>query len=150
MTKSNLLLAFLFCATFRAGGQAIVSPPDREVALTGEIREIHGYGPPGYGEDKKRDAPITYWVLELPNPINVPCTPEKPKWADIDCQATKRLRLFFPDPPTDGGLELKAKAMKGHKVIVSGILHRAHTVGEMTPIYMNATELQSTHPTPKP
>jgi hypothetical protein len=151
MTKSNLLLSFLlFYVTLSAGGQAIVAPLDREVALAGEIREIHGYGPPGYGEDKNTDTPITYWVLELPNPINVPCTPEKPEWAADDCKATKRLKLFFPSLPTENGLERKAKAVKGHKVTVSGVLHRQDTAGEITPIYMNVTEIQPIHPPPKP
>ena len=149
-TKSGLLIVFLLCVTLSAGGQAIVEPTDREVALAGEIREVHGYGPPGYGEDKKRDARITYLVLELPNPIDVLCTPEKPEWASVDCQTTKRLKLFFPTSPADNGLEPKAKSMKGHKVIVSGILHRSDTAGEMTSIYINVTELQPVKSASKP
>ena len=119
------LLILLLCVISGAGGQAIVTPLDKEVALAGEIRRVHGYGPPGYGEDKKQDARITYWSLELVNPINVPCTPEKPEWVSDDCRATQELRLFFPSLPANNGLELKAKAMLGHKVIVTGILRRS-------------------------
>jgi len=118
--------------------------------LAGELREVHGYGPPGYGENKKVDKPITYWVLELPNPVNSICKPEKPEWAAEDCQATKRLKLFFPTQPANNGLELKAKAMKGRRVLATGILHRADTVGEITPIYMNVAELQPVQAPPKP
>jgi hypothetical protein len=120
------------------------------VALAGELREVHGYGAPGYGENRKIDAPITYWVLELPNPVNVLCTPEKPQWEADDCKATKRLKLFFPSLPVNNEVERKAKTMKGHRVIATGILHRSDTVGEITPIYMNVTELQPVQPSPKP
>jgi hypothetical protein len=36
----------------RAGGHAILEPLDQGVALAGELGEVHGYGPPGYGENK--------------------------------------------------------------------------------------------------
>jgi|SRR5271166_4150650 len=141
-SKLLLLIALSFCALWHAWGQVIVEPLDRVVALAGEIKEVHGYGPPGYGEDKKRDAKITYWVLVLPTPINILCTPERPEWASEDCGATDRLRLFFPTTPANNGLDLKAKAMKGRKAIVSGLLRRQDTAGEMTPIYMNVTEIE--------
>jgi hypothetical protein len=137
-----LVLAIMLCVMLRAVGQTILEPLNQEVALAGEIREVHGYGPPGYGENKKVDIPITYWVLELPHPVNTVCTPEKPQWKSEDCKATKQLKLFFPTLPANNGLERKAKAMKGHRVIATGVLHRSDTVGEVTPIYMNVAELQ--------
>ncbi len=140
--KLNLLLVFFFCAILRVSAQTIVEPLETEVALAGEIREVHGYGPPGYGENKKIDARITYWVLELPTLVNSLCTPEKPEWQSVDCKATKRLRLFFPISPADNGLERKAKALMGHKAVLTGILHRQDTLGQITPIYMNVTELK--------
>ena len=148
--KSALVFAAMLCSMLRAGGQTILEPQNQEVALAGELREVHGYGPPGYGENKKVDTPITYWVLELPNPVNVVCTPEKPQWEADDCKATKRLKLFFPTLPANNGLELKAKAMRGQRVLATGILHRSDTVGEITPIYMNVTELQPVQAAPKP
>src|ERR1022692_1629726 len=98
MSKAKLMfLAFMICASLIVDAQTINIPADTELALAGEIRRVHGYGPPGYGEDKKRDARITYWVLELTKPVDVlPCTPERPEWASADCNSTKRLRLFFP------------------------------------------------------
>jgi hypothetical protein len=56
--KLMLIILMLYVVT-KAGGQAIVAPVEKDVALAGEIREVHGYGPPGYGEDKKER-------LELP------------------------------------------------------------------------------------
>jgi hypothetical protein len=140
--RLSATLVFLFCFVLQAGGQQIAEPLNTEVALAGVVREVHGYGPPGYGENKKKDMPITYWVLDLPTSVNVPCTPEKPEWASVDCRSTKRLRLFFPVSPSGSNLEIKAKAMKGRSAVVSGILHRKDTLGEITPIYMNVTDLQ--------
>lgn len=148
--NTGLVLVIMLCLMSRAGGQTVLEPLNQEVALAGELREVHGYGAPGYGENPKVDAPITYWALELPNTINTVCTPEKPQWEAEDCKATKRLELFFPTLPPNNGLELKAKAMKGHRVIATGILHRSDTMGERTPIYMNVTALQPVQTPPKP
>jgi len=134
----------------RAACQYVFAPENKEVALAGEIRMVHGYGPPGYGEDKKHDSRITYWVLRLPKAINVPCTPERPEWAKEDCRGTGQLRLFFPTLPTDMELESKAKKMQGREVLVTGILHRSDTVGEITPIYMNVIDVQPAEVSPKP
>lgn len=148
--KTLFLLAIMIGAMLRAGGQTVREPLNQQVALAGELREVHGYGPPGYGENKKVDKRIIYWVLELPNSVNTICKPEKPQWEAEDCQATKRLKLFFPTEPANNGLELKAKTMKGHRVLATGILHRADTVGEITPIYMDVAELQPIQTPTKP
>jgi len=121
-------------------GQTIAKPENQELTLTGVIREVHGYGPPGYGEDKKRDSHITYWALELPRPINLPCTPEKPEWAPTECVSERQPHLFFAESPTGGDLELKAKSLKDSRALVTGVLHRADTAGEITAIYMDVTE----------
>jgi hypothetical protein len=139
----------MLCATVRAGGQTVLEPLNKEVTLAGELREVHGYGPPGYGENKKVDTPITYLVLELPKPVNVACTPEKPEWKADDCKATKRLKLFFPTLPANDALEPKARAMRGHRVLATGVLHRSSMAGEITPIFMNVTGLRLAEPSPK-
>lgn len=146
----TLMFAVIVCAALRAGGQIILEPQNKEVALAGRLREVHEYGPPGYGENKKVDTPITYWLLQLPNSVNTVCTPEKPQWEADDCKATKRLKLFFPTLPANNGLERKATAMRGRQVLATGVLHRSDTVGEITPIYMNVTELQPVQAAPNP
>ena len=148
--KTTLVLTCMLGSLFRAGGQTVLEPENKQVALAGELREVHGYGPPGYGEPKKVDAPITYWVLDLPNPVNTICTPERPEWAAEDCKATKLLKLSFQTLPSNNGLESKAEAMKGRRVLVTGILHRADTMGEMTPIYMDVADLQPVQAPSKP
>jgi hypothetical protein len=140
----------LLGSAWRIGSQIIMEPLNQQIALAGELRKVHGYGTPGYGENKKVDSPIEYWVLEPPNPVNTACTPEKPQWAADDCKATKQIKLFFPTSPANNGLERKAKSMTGTRVIATGNLHRADTVGELTSIYMNVTELQPAGAPQKP
>jgi hypothetical protein len=141
--KKILVSIILFISSLPgATGQHVFAQENKEVALAGEIRQIHGYGPPGYGEDKKHDVRITYWVLDLAQPVNLPCTPEKPKWAAEDCKGSKQLRLFFPTFPANNGLESKASKIQGRHAVVTGILHRSDTVGEITPLYMNAIDVQ--------
>jgi len=113
--------------------QVTLLPEDKQLTLTGKIHLLHGYGPPGWGEDPKHDSRITYWVIELPAPINTPCTPEDPKAGDSDCQPTKRLRLVIEYDPN---LLAEAKASRNQTATVTGTLHRQDTVGEMTPIFM--------------
>ncbi len=139
----KILFVYLLSVVGQAWGQVIVVPESRELALAGVITEVHGYGPPGYGENKKTDSRITYWILELQTAITTPCTPERPEWAAMDCKAAKRLKLFFPIPPEGNDLEHVAKTMKDHRVLITGIVHRRDTLGEITPIYMNVTNIQA-------
>jgi hypothetical protein len=142
----NLLLALIIAVSgFQtAVAQVVIEPSDRPVSLTGVIKEIHGYGPPGYGENKKTDPPVTYLAIELARPINTPCTPERPEWKSVDCAATKLLKLFFPS--SDGSaqqLELSAKQMKGRRVVITGTLERQTTAGEYTPIVFNVMAIDA-------
>jgi hypothetical protein len=118
-------------------------PEDREIGLVGILREVQGFGPPGYGEDKKSDSKIRYWALELPTPITTPCTPERPEWKSSDCASTKRLRIFFKESSNQSDLERKARAAGTQKMFVRGTLHRSDTAGEITPIYMDVTKIES-------
>lgn len=142
----TLLLALIiaFSGFQTAFAQVVIEPSDRSVSLTGVINEIHDYGPPGYGENKKTDPPVTYLAIELARPINIPCTPERPEWKSVDCAATKRLKLFFPS--SDGSarqLELSAKQTKGRRVVITGTLKRQNTAGEYTPIILNVMAINA-------
>jgi len=135
-TKLELLLLFLLIVPL-AAAKTIVQPTDRPVSLRGTLRIIHGFGPPGYGEDKKVDAKISYWVLDLPFNVSVACTPSRADLADIECGSTDRLRLFFPIEPSDSELESRAKKLMGRKVIVTGVVRRRTAMIQITPVYMN-------------
>jgi hypothetical protein len=134
-------VCLLFVTTMPALSQQVIKPEDQEISLQGTIRLIHGFGPPGYGEDPKHDAHVSYWALEVPSPVNVPCTPTKPEYAKDECGPAKRLKLFFNGLELTKLTDLPAAKWKDHQVIVLGKLHRAETAGEMTPIYMDVTEI---------
>ena len=120
-------------------GRTALYPEAKQIILTGNIKLLHGYGPPGWGEDPKHDEHISYWVIDLPKPLNTPCTPERSEWAATDCQPAKQLRLIVE---ADARLLAAAKAAKGRRAKVTGTLHRQDTAGEMTSIFMEVTEIK--------
>ena len=119
--------------------QQLIKPENQETSLQGTIRLIHGYGPPGYGEDPKHDARVSYWALEVPVPVNTPCTPA----SDFGCDPAKRLKLFFLNTPPARLNDLPAAKWKDHAVVIVGKLHHADTAGEMTPIYIDVTTISA-------
>jgi hypothetical protein len=121
----------------RALAQQILKPEGQETTIQGTIRLIHGLGPPGYGEDPKHDAHVSYWALEVPIPVNTPCID-----SEFGCDPAKRLKLFFPNMALVRLSDLPAAKWKDHAVIVHGKLHHADTAGEMTPIYIDVTSIQ--------
>jgi hypothetical protein len=140
-TKPNVSLC---CAS-----KQIVKPEGQEISLKGTIRLIHGYGPPGYGEDPAHDAHVSYWALEVPTPVNTPCTPDKSEYAKDECGAAKRINLFFDGLAPTKLTDLPAAKWKDRQVTVHGKLHRADTAGEMTPIYMDVSQINGLTPTMK-
>lgn len=129
-----------FCYASVCVGQAIIEPADEPIELSGILRIVHAYGPPGYGANKKADLKINYWALELPVEINLTCTPERADLAAIQCGSTKRPRLFFP---ADRKAESKARRLVGKQVKVTGSLRRWTTNAEMTPVYVDVADIDS-------
>ena len=134
-----LIAATLVCAISPA--QTITEPGDQPVSLTGVLRIAHGYGPPGYGEDKRVDVPVSYWVLDLPMKITMACSPTEEKFRDIECGETDRLRLFLSDSRNDHALDSQARILVDRSVVVTGELHRRDAMIQMTAIYMNVTKI---------
>ena len=138
------ILAFFLiavCAFGLANAQEIMEPPDKPITVTGSLRQLKGYGPPGWGETRKIDGRFTYLVIQLAKPINIPCTSERPEWRSVECRSTKQLELFFSSDSADE-LELKAKSLIGRKVSVTGTPQRQIAPAEMTAIYIEVTALQ--------
>lgn len=134
------------CSLSVAAVRQVIKPENQEILLQGKIRLIHGFGPPGYGEDPKHDAHVSYWALEIPIPVNTPCTPTKPEYAKDECGPAKRLKLFFNSLELAKLTDLSAAKWKDRPVIVQGKLHRADTAGEMTSIYMDVSQIQGSIP----
>jgi len=72
-----------------------MEPADKPVTVTGALRQLRGYGPPGWGETRKIDTRFTYLVIELAKPLNIPCTSKRPELKSVECRSTKELELFF-------------------------------------------------------
>jgi len=140
-----VVAAFCLCtATAQTtNAKQVIKSEDQEIALQGTIRLVHDFGPPGYGEDPKHDAHVSYWAIEVPIPINTPCTPEKPEWTKYDCESAKRMKLFFSGLELTKLENLPAAKWKDHHVIVRGRIHRADVAGEMTPIYIDVTSISA-------
>jgi hypothetical protein len=134
-----LFSAFAIACASPSHSQQLIKPEDQQVSVRGTIRLVHDFGSPGYGEDPKHDDHVSYWALEVPVPINTPCTPSKPEYAKDECGPAKRMKLFFEGLELKKLNELPAANWKDHQVTVIGKLHRADTAGEMTPIYMDVT-----------
>ena len=138
-----LMCAFATTSVGTSFCQQLIKPEDQQVSVQGTIRLVHGFGPPGYGEDPKQDAHVTYWALEVPVPINTPCTPSSPQNAKYECESAKRMKLFFAGLALKKLNELPAAKWKDRQVVVVGRLHRADTAGEMTPIYIDVTSISA-------
>jgi hypothetical protein len=116
--------------------QNIRKPENQPTSLDGIIRLVHGFGPPGYGEDPKHDAHVTYWAIETTR-----LTEAIPSQTDFDCIPTKRLKLFFPGLELQPLAELPAAEWRNQRVAVKGRIHCADTAGEMTSIYMDVDSI---------
>ena len=139
--KQIVLVSYILLGiSSNAISQVLIEPSNRPVTIVGFIRETYGYGPPGYGEDKDVDTPIKYWTVELSKSININCIPEKQEWKD-DCKSTKTIKLFFPVIPIGDKIKKSVIMMKNRRVSLLGTLHRADTVGEITPIYMDVAAI---------
>jgi len=136
------VLWFLFAVPLTAQSKPIMEPANREVSLQGTIRLVHGFGPPGYGEDPKHDAHVSYWAREVPVAINLPCEATNPEEARYICRSAKRLNLFFEKDGIKKLNDRQPAKWKDRQVLVRGRLHRADTAGEMTDIYMDVSEIR--------
>lgn len=137
-----LLVWLIGCGSLAA--QVTLHPEGQPITLNGTLRVVHAAGPPGYGlmpSTRSQDAKITYLALEVPSEVTLPCTPDRPELADIQCGSTKRLRLFFKAVPETIRMESKAKTMINRKVTVKGELHRRTQMIDMTPVYMDVADI---------
>jgi hypothetical protein len=145
MTLSKpMLIAIVLCMAGALSGAAqkpILEPTDRAVALAGTLSLVHAYGPPGYGEDKRADARVSYWAIKLDFDVTTECTAQRPELLSIQCAPTHILRLFFPVDPEAKGLIEKARSLRDHKVLVTGIVHRQRSMSDYTPVYMDVAEI---------
>jgi hypothetical protein len=138
----KMISCLLLAASLHAQ-QPIVEPTDRVVALAGTMRMVHGYGPPGYGEDPRRDVRVSYLAVQLTFKVTTVCTPQLPELQSIQCGATDVLRLVFPINIEGADLKRKARTLIGDRVLVTGVLHRQEAMADYTRIYMDVAEVSA-------
>jgi hypothetical protein len=67
---ANAALSLCLLAAISLGSaqtpHQLIEPEDRAISIKGTIRLVHDFGPPGFGEDPKHDAHVSYWAIELP------------------------------------------------------------------------------------
>jgi hypothetical protein len=118
--------------------QAIAEPADKQIVLTGILKIVHGFGPPGYGANKKVDVKISYWTLALSFEVNLARIPDTPDLADIQCGPTNRPWLVFSEAK---GSESKARELINKQATLTGILRRRTTNSQPTPVYMDVVDI---------
>ena len=142
--KSGFWFVALNClllAPSLSAQHAIVEPTDRPVALAGTMLMVHAYGPPGYGEDRRADMKVSYLALQLAFKVTTICTPQLPELESIQCGSTDTLRLEFPTNAEAADLKKKARALLGHRVLLTGVLHRQESKADYTAVYMDVAEV---------
>ncbi len=136
------IINFFFISSLLAQ-QPTLEPTDRAVALAGTMRMVHGYGPPGYGEDPRRDVKVSYLALQLTFKVTTVCTPQLPELQSIQCGATDVLRLVFPTNNEAAELKKKARSLIGHRILVTGVLHRQESMADYSRVYMDVAEVSA-------
>jgi hypothetical protein len=141
-----IVMLLLSLAAPLSAQRPIVEPTDRPVALAGTMKMVHAYGPPGYGEDPKKDVKVSYLALGLAFSVTTICTPQMPQLQEIQCGATDTLRLVFPTNKEAVTLKKRALALVGKRVLVTGVLHRQESMSDYTHVYMDVAEVSAIRP----
>jgi hypothetical protein len=147
MRQLCLAILMLLCLVAPVRAQRpIVEPTDRPVALAGTMKMVHGYGPPGYGEDPKKDVKVSYLALSLTFSVTTLCAPQLPQLQEIQCGAADTLRLIFPTNKEAVALKKKALGLVGKRVLVTGVLRRQESMSDYTRVYMDVAEVSAVRP----
>jgi hypothetical protein len=126
------LFICLSVAAFLTGGACAASGPNAAcvsietggVVLQGQVRRELHYGPPGFGEDPKRDARFKIPMLVLDRPIDV-CLGTEPGLDDSPLDGIAKIQLVgLPSGVTDGELRVR------------GTLSRAVSASHFTPVIL--------------
>ena len=105
-------------------------------AIYGLLNRELFYGPPGYGENPKKDAKEYCYILTLKNPVDV--KPRESSDKDFDKPQSKinRIQIYSPDKNVTDFLEGRI----GDNVMVRGRLFGASTGHHHTPVVMEVFE----------
>lgn len=121
-----------------SGNAGCVQYEPEPVVLRGVIRRTTFPGPPNYESVADGDAPETYWVLHLEQPICVNASADPFNEARSD---VRQLQLVLSS--TDDGYQ-RYRALLGGKVQARGTLFGAHTGHHHTDVLLSVRDLEST------
>jgi hypothetical protein len=109
--------------------------------VQGVLRVGEFFGPPGYGEDAKKDQIGTSYYLQLPATI-LSQQPNLPSAGDLG-EALTRTGYFVQLVVHDGD-QGRAKALIGSRVEIVGTLFEANTGYHRTPVLLEVQTMQAT------
>ena len=105
-------------------------------AIYGLLNKESFYGPPGYGEDPKKDAKEYCYVLKLKVPIDIKPKEGSDKNFDLPQYNVQRIQIFSNDKTVNDFLEGRI----GDNVMLRGRLFGASTGHHHTPVIMEVIE----------
>ncbi|WP_240116294.1 DUF4431 domain-containing protein [Erwinia endophytica] len=129
----NLILsmAILF---YNFGAYAACLKEGDNVVLSGLMKEELFYGPPNWGEDRKHDEKLLYWILHLNSPLKcvIDANTEQEDW-------DSNVQIII------SGDDYKTKRnLLNHQVTVNGNIMLAATGYHMTSVLLNDTSFKPT------
>ncbi|MEG5548729.1 DUF4431 domain-containing protein [Enterobacter wuhouensis] len=131
LIKLTLSIAILF---YNFGVNAACLKEGDKVVLSGVIKEELFYGPPGWGEDKKHDEKLLYWILHLNSPLKcvIDANTEQEGW-------NSNVQLII------SGEDYKTKRnLLNHHVTIDGKVMLAVTGYHMTSVLLKDTSFKPT------
>ncbi|SCZ22652.1 DUF4431 domain-containing protein [Enterobacter hormaechei] len=131
LIKLTLSIAILF---YNLGVNATCLKEGDKVVLSGVMKEELFYGPPGWGEDKKHDEKLLYWILYLNSPLKcvIDANTEQEGW-------NSNVQLII------SGEDYKTKRnLLNHHVTIDGKVMLAVTGYHMTSVLLKETSFKPT------
>jgi hypothetical protein len=106
------------------------------VTIQGSVSLKPAYGPPGFGEDPKRDAREDYLALTFDTPACMAAS-SKPDAEDVAETDIKTMQLVFPN----GDAFQLAKQWIGKQISVTGSLYHGFTGHHHTTVLLKVNEI---------
>jgi len=137
-TLLSMSIVYLFTShTFVSAQQSDWLPYEPTVVqIEGKLLKVIKYGPPGYGENPKRDIKYEVPILLTSEPVRVKGNLSNPK-SQADLTNVSFIQLVFPK--SSGNY----RRYLDKEIVVEGTLFRAETGGHYTDLLMNVQTIRA-------
>ena len=115
----------------RAAGTGCLTYDPQTVTLTGSVRRVMAYGPPGFGENPGTDAKEPYLALTLPAPV---CVQGDPGQEESEA-GVREMQIAFVSIPFDGSIA-------GSRVRITGMLMHQFTGHHHTEVLIQPARIE--------